>query len=193
MGLLSSEDENVFAYLDAIRARPGMYIDASKDPLRELEALIHGYYGSLRAHGLIEPVPQMANHFSIWLYCQTRWSTSTGWAHAIASHSRSGEELANFFRYVDQFRKLKPIVRFALAGRRRTKSNPKGPSRIEIIRYAPTRLHFLRSWDRHKAQDGWILMDTHGRHETSLAFAKRAVIKAFPQLAPKLQARASRT
>ena len=78
MGLLSSKDENVFGYLDAVRARPGMYIGASKDPLRELEALIHRYYGSLRAHGLIEPVPQMANHFSTWLYCQTQWSNFNG-------------------------------------------------------------------------------------------------------------------
>jgi hypothetical protein len=63
------------------------------------------------------------------------------------------------------------------------------PNRIEIMRYAPTRFHFLRLWQGSKTQDDWILMDGRGNHRTTLAFAKRMIVEKFPMYAAKLSGR----
>ena len=186
MSISRAGQGDVFAWLDHIKARPGMYVGAARDPLRELETLLDGYYSSLRLHGIVEPVPDMSRHFGTWLYSSTGWSTSAGWALAFKQHAGSTDLLGHFFRVVDQYKKLKPYVRLSVA--RRAGSSDL-PTRIDIIRYAPTRLHFLRLWHGQRTIDDWILMDRNGSHQTSLALAKRALTDKFPEYAPKLATR----
>jgi hypothetical protein len=186
MSISRTGQGDVFAWLDRVRARPGMYIGAAKDSLRELETLLAGYYSSLDIHGVVEPVPDMSHHFRTWLYCTTGWSTSAGFALAFKQHAGSTDQLARFFRLVDRYRKLKPDVRLSVA---RRSASPDRPTRIDIIRYAPTRLHFLRLWRGQRTSDDWILMDGNGSHQTSLTFAKRALISKFPEYASKLPTR----
>jgi hypothetical protein len=83
----------------------------------------------------------MSHHFRIWLSCTTGWSTSAGWAVALQEHSRGKDRLAQLFRLVAQYRRLEPVLRFTAT--RRTRA-PGEPTRIDIMRYAPTKLHFLR-------------------------------------------------
>ena len=167
--------QHVFTWLDEVRARPGMYV-ASETPLSELETLIHGYYSGLAIHGIVEAVPEMTNHFSTWLRSTRGWSTSRGWAHAIRASVRRGRELDAFFELMAEYRVLRPrTLRWtSLAPRRRSDSgSDRSPSRIEIVRHIPTRLHFLRVWHGRSAANGWLLMTHEGSHATSIAFAKR--------------------
>jgi hypothetical protein len=55
----------------------------------------------------------------------------------------------------------------------------KRPTRVDIVRYSPTRLHFLRFWYGRHGQNASILMRGTGSHETSLAFAERWVADEF--------------
>jgi hypothetical protein len=157
-----------------------MYVGAAKDPLRELETMLAGYYASLALHGIVEPVPDMSHHFGTWLYSTTGWSTSAGWALAVQQHSRRKDPLSHFFQLVDQYRKLKPELRFSVPRPVGARTSHR-PTRIDIIRYVPTRLHFLRLWYGQETRDDRILMDTDGNHLTSLAFAKHAVARGFPE------------
>ncbi len=152
--------------------------------LQELETLVHGYYAALSTHGLIERVPEMTNHFSTWLYCRTKWSMSLGWADAIISNARARPPLEQFFELVDHYRKLRPVtLRSARLGKRNaptgrrvtigTDGRIERPMRVDIVRYAPTRLHFLRFFYRGHVRNNSILMRGDGSHETSLGFAKQ--------------------
>ncbi len=177
-----TKEKSVFTWLDGVRARPGMYIgDAS---LRELQTLVYGYYAGLHIHGLVEHYPEMTNHFSTWLYGQTGWSTSCGWASAIISKGGTRPPLDVFFELVDRYRKLRPVtLRSAKLGRRHAPTGRRvtvgldgrieRPTSVEIVRYAPTRLHFLRFAHRGRKLNNWILMTGDGSHDTSLRFAKQ--------------------
>jgi len=173
---------NVFDWLDGVRERPGMYLPDGS--LRELETLVHGYYAGLITHGIVEDVPAMTGHFSTWLFLDTGWSTSAGWANAITSHSASRSPLEVFFGLVDRYRKLRPItLRSAKLSKRHAPTGKRvaigragrieRPTSVEIVRYAPTRLHFLRFAYGRRRLDNSILMDGNGSKETSLRFAKR--------------------
>ena len=50
---------------------------------------------------------------------------------------------------------------------------------VEIVRYAPTRMHFLRFAYRGRKVNDWILMTGNGSYETSLRFAKRWMADEF--------------
>ena len=151
--------------------------------LRELETLVYGYYAGLSTHGLIELVPEMMSHFSTWLYRETEWSTSCGWAAAIVSNVNDASPLDAFFDFVHRYRRLRPVT---LRSARLKRSNqPTGkrvvigmngrierPLRVDIVRYAPTRLHFLRLIYRGRKVNDHILMTGDGSFDTSLRFAK---------------------
>lgn len=177
MSISRAGKPNVFAWLEEVRARPGMFIGAVEEPLRELETMLHGYYSSLYLHGIVESVPNMSHHFLTWLGCDTRWPTSCGWAAAFRDHLRGKDPLAEFFRYVDRYKMLTPELRFSVT--RRARPSSAAPTRVDIVRYASTRLHFLRLWHGTRTRDEWILMDTKGNHQTSLAFAKRSLKEKF--------------
>lgn len=177
MSITRAGQGDVFSWLAEVEARPGMYIGASNDPLGTLETMLGGYYGALHSHGIVEPVPQMSHHFRIWLSCTTGWSTSAGFALALQEHPRGKDRLAQFFRLVAQYRRLKPVLRFTATRRTRARGEP---TRIDIMRYAPTKLHFLRLWHGQRTQDEWIIMDGQGNHQTSLSFVKRVLAERFP-------------
>jgi hypothetical protein len=132
-----------------------MYI-GQHDDLHVLEQMLDGYYIALHAHRIVEDVPQMTRHFIDWLRKRTRWSTSCGWAVAIHDrHPAREEQFDCFFRLVDEYRKLRLVVVGAVdlpaveAPRgapeaAASKALEERPRRIELVRYAPSRLHFLR-------------------------------------------------
>lgn len=184
MALLENPNQTVFALLDLVRERPKMYVGATTHPLSELEMFLYGYYAALGVHGIVESVPEMTNHFSTWLYSTRGWSGSYGWAAAIRSHARKRDELELFFELVEAYRTLIPTTvctgkpgRPSSVNKALQQSITEQPTRIEIVRYKPTRLHFLRLWRRNRANNDWILMTGKGSHETNLAFAKRSAEK----------------
>jgi hypothetical protein len=178
---LDQRDQNVFTWLDSIRARPSMYIGSS---FRDLVTLVHGYYTALRVHGIVEPVPHMDRHFLGWLYYHTGWSTCRGWAFAIEQrYPEFDKALACFFEFVDEYRKLQPtslcIVSLGRA------HNPTGkrvfygddvlmekPRRVEVIRYRPEPLHFLRLHYRNRIEDRDLLTTGAGEFATTVRDAK---------------------
>jgi hypothetical protein len=190
MGITRADERNVFDWLDGVRARPSMYVHVDDRPLQELELLVYGYYAALNMHGLVEPVPHMTHHFLIWLHEDTGWSTCKGWADAIGSHLQGRAPLDRFFQLVDRYRVLVPEIRAVgvpVRARRRgreptkqARSVTEQPSRLEIVRYRPTKLHFLRRWHGMRAVNEWIFMDGQGNHAISLAKAKRLAVDIFP-------------
>jgi hypothetical protein len=175
--VVDRRDYTVFTWLDEVSARPLMYVGMDRDPLGQLETMVHGHYAALSTHGLVESMPAMSHHFARWLGSTRRWSTCCGWASAISSHARGRDVLEGFFRLVDQYRLLEPaVVRVGIPRDRpaRLKSAPVTP--IEIVRYLPTRMHFLRTWSR-RASDRRILMTTSGSHDTTISFAKATARK----------------
>ena len=126
----------------------------------------------------------MTNHFSTWLYHETRWSTSETIADAHPDNAGARPPLDVFFELVDRYRKLRPVtLRSAKLGKRHTPTGKRvtvgfdgrieRPVKVEIVRYAPTRLHFLRFAYRGRTLNNWILLTTGGSPETSLRFAKQ--------------------
>ena len=96
------------------------------------------------------------HHFSAWLRLRRRWSLSRGWADAIERHTRQGQQSWGvFFRLVDKYRKLRPTIvcyvtlteghtptgRHCVIGRN---GRQRPPQRIDVVRYEPDVLHFLR-------------------------------------------------
>jgi hypothetical protein len=178
-------ERNVFGLLDQIRARPAMYLRNSS--LQDLESLLFGYYSCVGMHAIDEDIPKMNNHFLIWLHYLTDWSCSIGWAAAIEQrYPKQEEALTAFFEFLDEYRKLIPtrICTVKLG----PKHKPTGkrvrygfdglmerPRRVDVIRYRPEPLHFLRFHYRDRVEDGWLLMTDSGSHVTSVAFAKRWV------------------
>ena len=176
---------NVFDWLDEVRARPGMYLRGGS--LLDLESKVYGYYAGLASHGIVEPVPAMDHHFASWLYHRTRWSMSCGWGAGIADrHKRPERAVAAFFRLVDGYRRLRPTV--VCTVRLRARHNPTGkrvvvgldgrlakPRRVDVVRYRPAPLHFLRLHYPTGVQDQPLLMTGSGSFVTTVRYAKRWV------------------
>ena len=123
--------------------------------LRELESMIWGYYAALSVHRIVENVPEMTGHFSSWLRYRYDWSLSAGWAFAITDYMKNENLLDAFFRLVDDYRVLRPVVRASVTlgpshgptGKRRVygfDGRMEKPDSVSIIQYAPEPLHFLR-------------------------------------------------
>jgi hypothetical protein len=179
-----SKTPNVFAWLDDVRARPGMFVGDAERPLEVLESMVWGYYTALSARGIVEPVPEMTRHFSEWLRHRTGWSCSSGWAHAIASHSGKRPHLQVFFELVDEYRSLVPVVvtRARVVGNDPRLLQPLKPEwprprEVELVRYAPTRFHFFRFLSARWSHNGGILTTPAGSSETSLASSKRYAVQ----------------
>jgi hypothetical protein len=179
---------NVFGWLDAVRARPGMYIGDGS--LAELETLIGGYMTALHVHHLDEGVPQMGSHFRAWLRLHTGWSMSCGWAHALREHVPQEEQLARFFAFVDEYRRLRPVIlcRAILKEHHQPTGNRSvvgfglltpPPLRIEIVQYDPEPLHFLRSHYPDGVEDDHILLTASGAEATTRDDAKRWALDEF--------------
>ena len=148
---------------------------------------MRGYYAALGVHGIVESVPHMTRHFSFWLNFTKGWSTCQGWAAAFERmHTDAEQALASFFAHVDQYRKLK--LTGICTVRLDAEHNPTGkryrigvdglmekPLRVDVIRYRPEPLHFLRFHFRAGVVDEGLLMTRNGDYKTSLSTAKRWV------------------
>jgi hypothetical protein len=181
-----SRTPNIFAWLDDVRARPGLFVGASERPLDVLELMVWGYYTALSARGIVEPVPEMKRHFSDWLRHRTGWSCSCGWAEAIASHARKRPHFDVFYDLVDKYRGLVPVsVLRAPVLRQSASSLPypgwslSPPRHVELVRYTPTRFYFFRFVGTRWNHNAEILMTSDGSHDTSPAFARRYALEHF--------------
>lgn len=155
--------------------------------LQELQSLIWGYYTALGVHGIVEDVPQMDHHFTLWLLYRTEWSTCCGWAEAIKQrHKDPKKAFAAFFAFVDEFQKLRPTV--VATVKLTARHNPTGkrckigldglmdrPDRIDIVRYRPEPLHFLRFHYKDRVENQWLLMTGNGEYATTVRYAKQWV------------------
>lgn len=178
-------ESNIFDWLDGIRARPAMYIRNLS--LESLEDKIWGYYVALGMHGISEAVPDMTWHFSDWLRFRKKWSLSLGWANAIESNNPTPEKaLTAFFKLVDEYRRLTPTVLCTV--RVGPRHNPTGrrivrgmdgridkPLRVDLVRYCPAPLHFLRFHYPGRVEDQNLLYTAYGRFKTTVGHAKRWV------------------
>jgi len=184
-----ADRKNVFDWLDEVRKRPGMYLGETSKPLEDLQMLVHGYSTALHAHNLIEDGPSM-DHFSTWLRFKTTWSTSCGWARAIATHSTSAAALASFFSFVDEFRRLIPFTLSTVAltdchqpTGKRSKIGFDGripkPDRIDAVRYTPEPIHFLRFYYGPCVTNRHTLYTSDGSDATTLNHAKDWVRDEF--------------
>jgi hypothetical protein len=175
---------NIFTYLDEMRDRPTMYVRS----LLDLEAQIYGYYAALKNHRVVESGPSMTHHFLVWGYFRKHWSTCAfGWARAIESRISSlDEQLRKFFALVDEYRQLRPTPLCSVRLKRHHVPTGKRvviglggrmekPCRVEIFRYKPEPLHFLRFHYGNRIEDDWLLMKSDGTNNTTLGDAKRWV------------------
>jgi hypothetical protein len=186
MGGDGMADRNVFDWLEGVRARPDMYV--GDEGLSVLETLLHGYYAALHTHGIVEGVPSMGHHFLDWLYHGTGWSCSCGWAYAITMRYPDRDEaLAVFFGFVDAYRLLRPTRLCTVelgpdhepTGRRVVigmDGRMEKPLRVDVIRYLPEPLHFLRFHYEGRVEDDNLLMTGTGDHGTTIDYAKRWVL-----------------
>ncbi|WP_405582512.1 hypothetical protein [Streptomyces sp. NBC_01190] len=98
------EWRGIHDWLDAIRLRPGMWVPDGS--LRELSALLFGYYVALQIHQVAEPFEfrPAAGGFADWLRRSRGWSTALGWDGAITANSFGEPPLEVFFRLLDEYR-----------------------------------------------------------------------------------------
>lgn len=174
---------NVYKWLDLVRKRPQMYIRS----LQDMQSQLHGYYQALYNHRIVESVPQMNHHFLFWVHYRTEWSTSCGWADAIEARSPELDgQLDMFFKLVDEYRQLKPTVLRTVRLEKHNRPTGKRvvigldgkmekPKRVDILKYIPEPLHFLRFYYPDKIIDDSFLMKSDGTYDTTLLYAKRWV------------------
>jgi hypothetical protein len=155
--------------------------------LADLETLLWGYYAALQAHGLVENVPRMDHHFRWWLYDRKGWSPTLDWATALEHLYREAEARHDaFFGLVDEYRRLQPAavctiqlgpqhqptgtrVLYGVDGRLEK------PERVDVMRYRPKPLHFLRLHYPDRMEDWDLLMTSTLELATSVADAQRWV------------------
>jgi hypothetical protein len=176
---------NVFDLLDHIRERTGMYLRDSS--LKELETLLWGYYTALRTHGIVEDVPEMGLHFHNWLWNREGFPSAIGWGTVLDDkYSDRDTAIAKLFEYVDEYRKLNPVVLYTV--RLTARHEPTGnrvqtglgglmekPRRVDIVRYRPEPIHFLRFHYHGRAVNGDLLMTRSGEYATTARIAKEWV------------------
>ena len=174
------DGKNIYSWLDQVQQRPGMYAQG----LATLSFQISGYYAALHSYGIVEAVPAMHHHFNRWVYIRTGWCTACGWADAIESRFSGFEaQLNEFFRLVEEYRRLVPTV--LCSAELANHHQPTGkrvvigfngrmerPERVDILRYKPDPLHFMRFHYSTSIRVGSLLMKRDGSHETSIFDAK---------------------
>ena len=140
----------VFDFLAEVEQRPEMYFSR----LRDLESTLHGYCAALSHHSIDEGVPHML-HFAEWLRRETGWSMSCGWSAAFDEHVPHDEHTRRLFGFMARFKTLRPATvasvdledRHQPTGKRVVigfDGRVERPDRIEIVRYQPEPLHYMR-------------------------------------------------
>ncbi|KKN62052.1 hypothetical protein LCGC14_0515470, partial [marine sediment metagenome] len=136
----------------------------------------------LELHSIVEKGVPLFKHFGEWLKMKFNWNLSYGWAHAITENiEKQQDPLKKFYFFVNEFRKLQPEVvsiiippfsqkRFTFTQEKKDEDPYLSPKKIQIIRYIPEKLFFLRFLYAKKQEDGRDLF-------YSIEEAKRSVSK----------------
>jgi hypothetical protein len=105
-GFSMSEVRTLEDFLEAVRARPGMFtVDFDLD---RIETMLHGYSAALHAHEITEMGRDFNRHFADFVHEGLGWSTSRGWADAITTNCVSPEAaFQRFFLLFDEFRRAR--------------------------------------------------------------------------------------
>ncbi|MGX5189145.1 hypothetical protein ACWKT5_42195 [Streptomyces avermitilis] len=104
------ELHDVYAFLEEVRLRPGMWVRGSS--LQHLHSMLLGYRVALGVHGIEEPFdfwsPGNQCSFSEWLWGRPGMpnASSLGWATEIerAAEKADRSAMEMFFELLDQFR-----------------------------------------------------------------------------------------
>ena len=165
--MLKRHWRNVFEWLDYVYARHENYM--REESLTELSTLVWGYYDGLRAHAIVEDVPQMLRHFTNWLESQTGWHECWHWPQLIEKrYPDKKKSWEVFFGFVDKYRRLRSTrvctVELAERHQRTGKRVSYGsgellerPVRVDVIRYQPSPIHFLRFYYPDRVEDDDVL------------------------------------
>lgn len=102
---------SIYELIDLIKVRPGMYIGDNK--ISTLYTFLGGYQFASMVHNIEdEKVFPPFWYFHDWVKEKFNWFESTaGWKNIILEENNFDEEkaLMDFFRIIDEFRKLQPI------------------------------------------------------------------------------------
>jgi hypothetical protein len=102
-----TELDDVYAFLEEVRLRPGMWVRGSS--LQHLDSMLTGYWVALEVHGVEEEFDfRHIGPFADWLWKRLgmSYASALGWAVEI---ERAAEELGRpaielFFDLLDEFR-----------------------------------------------------------------------------------------
>lgn len=184
-GSLADRGPSVHTWLAEVRRRPAMYV-TGRDPLGQLETLVHGYDAASWVHGLVDEGPAM-HHFGEWLRFTRGWSWSSGWALAIKRRRAGGSDaLSRFFGLWDEYRALRPRTIGSLVvppghwppDGLRTLRLAERPDLVELRRYWPSPLLHLRGHVADRRYNGPLLWDAHLRLGATTPDQARAVTAA---------------
>ncbi len=107
-----SDLSDLFELLDAVRARPGMYLGWSPEQreaqLRTLQVLVIGYTFALDVHDINECGREFLEAFTRFVHERTGWSMSRGVVEAILDQAKGEEAWSTFWRLFDEFRGPRP-------------------------------------------------------------------------------------
>jgi len=174
------ERKNIFDLIDIIKERTSMFIPDRS--IKSLFTYLTGYDSCLELHSIVEKGVPLFKHFGEWLKMKFNWNLSYGWAHAITENiEKQQDPLKKFYFFVNEFRKLQPEVvsiiippfsqkRFTFTQEKKDEDPYLSPKKIQIIRYIPEKLFFLRFLYAKKQEDGRDLF-------YSIEEAKRSVSK----------------
>lgn len=150
--------------------------------ITELCSLVYGYYVAIQTHNIVESGPQMTDKFNVWAQVTTGWSGfNCGWGYAFDNNTPpDADTFPHFFKYVDQYRTLKPHITARVT--LRPEHQPTGkrcvigqngrmdrPDEILVINYAPTSLNHLRHRYGDRFVDDRFLMLGSGSHDSKQA------------------------
>jgi hypothetical protein len=162
------ERKNIFDLIDIIKERTSMFIPDKS--INSLSTYLAGYDSCLELHSIVEKGVPLFKHFGEWLKIKFNWNLSYGWAQAIAENiEKQQDPLKKFYSFVNEFRKLQPKVVSTIQDIE-DEDPSLSPKKIQIIRYIPENLFFLRFFYTEKQEDGRDLF-------YSIEEAKRSVPK----------------
>ena len=133
----------------------------------------------------------MGGDFLTWLYYRTKWACSCGWAFAINErYPDPVKACAKFFKLMDEYRQLRPTIlcsvrlaaRHRPTGKRERRSANEfleKPQSVDVVRYCPKPLHFIRFHYRSRIENTGILMTGTGDYATTIRYAKDWVRDEF--------------
>ena len=152
------ERKNIFDLIDIIKERTSMFIPDKS--IKSLSTYLAGYESCLELHSIDEKGVPLFKHFGEWLKKKFNWNLLYGWAQAITENIENQQDpLKKFYSLVNEFRILQPEVvstiksplnqkRITIIQGKKDENLIFSPKKIQIIRYIPENLFFLRCFIR---------------------------------------------